>query len=335
MEDWRAFYDAARGAYRAGMEDDAIRQWKLAARLLQDAPGHEEQMMMVWGKLAPALVRRGHYEEADEIFCSIIDVSRGLHGPLSPGLAKALMDLAQLRIASGRDDEIEPVVEEALGIWESTMGAQYIEVGHCLRTLSLAQKELGKYEEAEGTLQRATAIYERYYGPHHPEVARCLSQLAVVLLLLERFEDAERVFLREFEIWKVASRGKRPDIAKSLNDVAMFYLAKGRADKATQAAKRAVSLSITCLGEDNREQARGYHTMAMCAQSEGDLEKAHELFEKSLHITERTYGEDHPKSKEIMTSLLQLMQRRKREDGNRVEPPDSGRDAELQEAEES
>ena len=110
-------------------------------------------------------------------------------GANHPDVGQSLINLSALALAQKDFAEAKRRLTRALAIYEA-LNPEREEVGHALRGLAEAHRELGEYSEAQTCAGRSLAIFEKALGPAHPEVASGLASLAEVLLAMKRPADA-------------------------------------------------------------------------------------------------------------------------------------------------
>ena len=92
-----------------------------------------------------------------------------------------VMPFTALYNVQGRYADAEPLHQQALAIWENTLGPEYPNVAASLNNLAELYNAQGRYADAEPLYQRALAIAEKRLGPKHPNVARVGKNYATLL----------------------------------------------------------------------------------------------------------------------------------------------------------
>jgi tetratricopeptide (TPR) repeat protein len=70
----------------------------------------------------------------------------------------------------GRHAEAEALQQQALAMWEQTLGPTHPAVATGLNNLAVLYRAQGRYTEAEPLYRRALQIREAALGPAHPDV---------------------------------------------------------------------------------------------------------------------------------------------------------------------
>jgi tetratricopeptide (TPR) repeat protein len=89
-------------------------------------------------------------------------------------LKKTIIEL----YGAGKFAEAVPLAQQALAIYEKTLGPHHPNVAAALNNLAELYRNQSRYAEAEPLYKRALAIWEKARGPDHPNVAAALNNLA-------------------------------------------------------------------------------------------------------------------------------------------------------------
>jgi CHAT domain-containing protein len=128
----------------------------------------------------------------------------------------------------GRDDDAEPLYQQALAIVEEALGRSHPEVATSLNNLAGLYRKQGRYADAEPLYKRSLAINEKAFGRDHPDVAVSLNNLAALYDSQGRYADAEPLYQRALAIREKALGAEHPDVAVSLDNLALLYHKQGR-----------------------------------------------------------------------------------------------------------
>ena len=85
-----------------------------------------------------------------------------------PDTAESLNNLAALYRAQGRDEDVEPLYDEALSIRRRVLGADHPDTASSLNNLAGLHYAQGRYSEAVPLYKEAVEIMERVLGVEHP-----------------------------------------------------------------------------------------------------------------------------------------------------------------------
>jgi len=73
---------------------------------------------------------------------------------------------------TGRSDEAEPMLRQAIRIHETWLGPKHPHVATALNNLALLLQATNRPQEAESMFRRAIEIYEVAFGHDHPKTQR-------------------------------------------------------------------------------------------------------------------------------------------------------------------
>ncbi len=137
------------------------------------------------------------YDEAEKIFQSAISaVSRN---PLkskksNPDYAHLLEIKASLYMEMGKYAEAEPLLKEALTVYEKKFGTRFSGYGLTKARLGALYRVQKKFTEATGNLNKAEQILGNTYGKNHPHYVEVVTELALLNWQQQNIEKADALF---------------------------------------------------------------------------------------------------------------------------------------------
>ncbi len=140
------------------------------------------------------------HEAAEEHYLRAAAMTEAAGPANDPVRAAITHNLACLYGETGRTEQAEALLGEALGIWRESFGEDHPPYAKALMNLGVLQLRSGRFRDAGRALQKAVAVAEKAYGPRHPEVGLALERYAEVLRKLRRKDDARRTARRAREI---------------------------------------------------------------------------------------------------------------------------------------
>ncbi len=260
-----------------------------AAHLLSNAGGY--------------LYERGRYSEAEPLYVRALAIYEQQLGPLHPGTATGLNNLASLYESQGKYSEAEPLYVRALAIYEQQLGPLHPGTATGLNNLASLYESQGKYSEAEPLYVRALAIYEQQLGPLHPDTATGLNNLASLYESQGKYSEAEPLYVRALAIYEQQLGPLHPDTATGLNSLAYFYKSQGKYGEAEPLYVRALAIYEKALGPLHPDTARSLNNLAGLYYAQGKYELAEPLFVHALSIRERQLGAEHPDTAQSLNNL--------------------------------
>ncbi len=213
---------------------------------------------------------------------------------------------AQYLYQRGLYEQIEPLYQRALSIWEQTLGPGHPQVASSLFGLAMHYVEQSRHEQAEPLFQRALSIWEQTLGPGHPQVAYSQHALATLYREQGKYEQAEPLFQQALYIQEQALGPEHPRIAYSLNGLAILYYEQSKYKQAESFYQRALSIWEQALGPEHPNVARAFHNLAIVYRELGKYDHAELLFQQSLSIWEQALGPEHPRIAYPLSGLADL-----------------------------
>ncbi len=183
------------------------------------------------------LEARGDVANAE---AKLLDALRHLL-PGEPNRAAALNELARVRIVRERPDDAEPLLREARGILEKTIGTVNPQYANVLNNLAAALIYQGKEEEVEGLLLQSLQIHETIFGQEHPFLSGPLTSLARFFASNGRAEEGEKLARRALGIILQVNGEEHPEVAMTLSILARTQSVQGKPE-ALETARRAIEL---------------------------------------------------------------------------------------------
>ena len=161
-----------------------------------------------------------------------------------------LYNLAALYVEQGKYEQAEQLLQskheqgellyqQALAIWEASLGREHIDVVYPLNNLANLYKAQGKHAQVEPLYQRALAIREQWeqfllrglalveqqLGLEHSDVAYVLNDLANLYKAQGKYAQAEPLYQRALAIWEKSLGPEHPDTQKARRNYASLLAA--------------------------------------------------------------------------------------------------------------
>ncbi|HTB15590.1 MAG TPA: tetratricopeptide repeat protein [Bryobacteraceae bacterium] len=228
--------------------------------------------------------------------------------------AKLMDTMGMVYCSLGLFDRATPLVENALSIRRSVLGAENPEVAESLDHSGYVAFEKGDLAGAEKSLRDAVAMQRKLLGSDRLEVTESLSNLAMVLRYKETKDansESEQHYREALATRRKLLRRDDPAIAQSLNNLAMVLYANERDYAAAEPLFReAIEMNRRLLGEEHPEVSTNLNNLALMLRDQGRYDEAEEMFRKALAIQKKVYGEEHPRIAVTYTNLASLLQRK-------------------------
>lgn len=152
----------------------------------------------------------GHLREAEKVFSEVVNLRRRA-GQQGQPLLDALMDLAQIYEASGRDSKGLALREEAVDI--RARGEQDFQLAmmfHQMAMICLASK---RPQQALHRFQQSLQLRRSLFGEKHPETAVAVRQLALAYVDLQDHARAQEALQ---EAWTLSQQSLGADHPQTL-----------------------------------------------------------------------------------------------------------------------
>lgn len=221
--------------------------------------------------------------------------------------AVCLNDLALLFQHTGRLEESERLIKQALSIDEESFGSDHPRVAARLNNLATLLLSANRPDEAEPIMKRALAIDEAAYGPEHPNVAIDLNNLGTLFQNTNRLDEAEELMKRALAIGEKVLGSNHPKIAIRLNNLAQLLSEIGRLDEADPLLTRALAIEEASFGPDHPQVAKLLNNLAQLCLATNRMDEAEPLMRRALAIEETIFGSDHPRVAKDLNNLALML----------------------------
>lgn len=194
------------------------------------------------------------------------------------GLASSLFYLGQSRHEQGGPAQAEPLLREALELWNQTPGRHSQERAGTLAALGSVLRDLGRFEEAESVLSEALSICDQFADEAVPALFHVLIANAVLSRRRGDLARAEALYRRILAMRSLSLR----DEAVGLRSLAIVLTEQGKYDQANASLERAFANCERCHPPDYHEQLVIQRIRAEILSAQGRHQEAIELFEAIL-----------------------------------------------------
>jgi tetratricopeptide (TPR) repeat protein len=222
-------------------------------------------------------------------------------------LANLLHKTATYLRERGQYNQVQPLYQRALRIYEQGLEPQHFQIIHLLRDMATFYRLQGKYEQAEPLYQEVLSSWEQTLGPQHPDLPMPLNGLAATYYEQGKYEQAEPLYRRSLQIWEQALGPVNPDLAIPLNGLAVIYYEQGKYEQAEALYRRALHIYEQTLGPMHPNKARPLTGLAALYWEQGKYEQAELLYQRALQIWEQAVGSEYS---DPITGLAALYKQR-------------------------
>ncbi|MDJ0841723.1 MAG: serine/threonine-protein kinase [Acidobacteriota bacterium] len=201
-------------------------------------------------RLGSLYIYTGQPYKAQPLFDSALRKMRENH-PGDPELAIILQDTAVFYGWQSDCVTAEPLLREALAIFEKHYGKEHFMVARSLNILGIAMSQQRKYEEAQAFYRRSQEILEKTVEKKHPEYSALLNNMAVLYQRMGLAEKAERYFLSALDATRAVYGQDHVEVGRALCNLASFYAMLNRDPEAAALFKEGVPMIADKVGPDH------------------------------------------------------------------------------------
>jgi tetratricopeptide (TPR) repeat protein/transcriptional regulator with XRE-family HTH domain len=202
--------------------------------------------------------------------------------------------------------EAEPLLKQALTIYEQTLGPEHPHVALSLSCLAALYQDQGEHRQAEPLYQRALSICEQALGPEHPDVAVNLNALALLYRQQGKYVQGESLARRALTIREQALGPEHPDVAVTLNVLALLCEHQGKYTEAELLYERALAIREQALEPEHPDVGVSLGNLALLHYFLGKYAQGEPLARRSLIISQRALGPKHPSVSADLNALAKL-----------------------------
>ncbi len=229
-----------------------------------------------------SLTADGRYSRALEKALELTRTVREKAGPQSAHYAAAISWTASIYQTLGRLTDAEPLLEEALRIYERARPAGHPDIATAINNLGFQHQASGRYEEAEQLYKRALELRERATPPDELAVADSLNNVAQVYKRLSRLSEAEPLLLRSYEIRERQLGSEHPAVAQSIQNLAALLELNNRFTDAEPMLRKMLALRQRAQRKDHPDIAAATSKLAQNLYKQQRYAEAETLFRSAL-----------------------------------------------------
>jgi len=276
------------------------------ARTLKAEPAVQAEVYHTLGSLYQKL---GHFDRADPLLRSALDIRKTVFGAEDPLVASSLISLGLLRVEQARLSEAEQLVREGL---EKTRRAS----PRGSRKLAAAMGALGNVLQARGAYAEAVPVLEESVrtlsaGPPSAELSEALGDLANTHYYLGHEEACEAFTLRGLAVDRQLFGERHPHVAVDLFNLGNIALDRGRLRQAEQYFRQSLNITRAWYGTDHPKTASSLLMLGQALDTQDRRDEAAALYKQALVIQQRAYGDEHPRIAIVLNYMGALALRRR------------------------
>jgi len=178
---------------------------------------------------------KGEFAEAESLLLSVKDIQESYHPQKDHhDVGIAYTNLGRFYTVQGKYQQAEQFFDEALRIYEETLGSDHPWTAICLSRFGFLLLKQKKYKKAEQFFQRALAISEKSLGPDNIYTATSLFNLGLLKSAQQNYTQAEEFFKRTLAIREKDLGLSHPNTREVVREYAALFRATGRGEEADQ-----------------------------------------------------------------------------------------------------
>ncbi|MFQ6052123.1 MAG: tetratricopeptide repeat protein [Candidatus Hydrothermarchaeota archaeon] len=256
-------------------------------------------------------LRLGHYEDAEKLLRSALEIFQNTLGRDHPDIAGPLTSLGILRHELGDYNEAESLYREALAIKRKLHGDENEEVLNILNNLALLIQDKGDIEAAEPLFRKILEVDRKLLGKEHLNVAIDLNNLGRLLQKKGDYESSE-LLLREAVT--ILRKKQHPWLSIGLSNLGELLNKKGDYKAAEPIFVEALSIGLKYLGDKNQDVAKLRSRYGACLIKLKRFENAEEQLLAALPVLRDSLGEQNERTQQTISYLIELYEAWSKED---------------------
>ena len=201
----------------------------------------------------------------------------------------------------GANDQAEPLLRQALALWESTASDSGLKRISVLNRLAGLLRDSNRYDEAEGLFRQALTLLHRDRAPGSPEEVTLLNNLGIALVRNQKLDEAEQVYSRAISLMEGhvqadpdAHRSWSSSMANLLGNLAHLQNSRGDVKAAVDSAQRSLAILSEQLPPGHPNLAIQNSNLAYLLASRGELGSALAHARRSVAINQVALTPGHP-----------------------------------------
>ncbi len=244
----------------------------------------------------------GRYEDALTEHRRALELAR-THVPDGAGIGAQQMTVANTLLALGRADEAREQLEQALVVYEQTLGPSHprMGLGHAnLSNVALAQ---GRLDESAEHARTALEIFGRSRPPGHADWALAYNALGTALASAGDLAASIEPFERAVTVWSESLGARHPRVGNGRSNLALACFGVGRYDDALEYGRGALAIYTETLGPEHPDVALVHATLGRTLLELERPREALEALERARTIMVGSLGPDHAQLGPILFDL--------------------------------
>lgn len=244
----------------------------------------------------------GDFDKAEQLCKQAMAMRRRL-GVENRDLAHSVMSFGMTLVQSGRFDEAEPFLTEALNTQRRLLGEDHIDIAVTLMNYGEVYYQRADYDAAERIYREQIKILRKNYDYPNHFLAIALSDLALTLHAKGQLKEAEAFHCEAIDVQDKAIGPEHMNFALNLNNYAWFLKTQGRYREAEPLCRKVYRLWASDPELTNPGSAYASQNLADILIELGQFEEAEKLHQYALRAWKIMFADQHPKTAVPLTGL--------------------------------
>jgi tetratricopeptide (TPR) repeat protein len=254
-------------------------------------------------KCALALLADGRYNESEELFVQVVDMSKSALGDEHPDTLTQMANLAVTYRNQGRWKEAKELATQVMEKRKVVLGSEDPDTLASMANVALILWNQGELEKAKSLGVQVLHTRLRVLGSENTDTLSSMANLAVTYMDLGQWNEAGKLNKEVVEKRTKVLGLEDRDTLLSMGNQARILFQQGRRKEAEDMFVQVVKVSTDVLGEEHPDTLGNMANLALVRMEQEQWEKATELAAKVMEIRKRVLGEKHP---DTLTSLDNL-----------------------------
>jgi serine/threonine protein kinase/Flp pilus assembly protein TadD len=267
--------------------DSAVSQ--LDAGAYQNQPRVEATLRAMLGRTYRSL---SEWRDAEKQWRKALELESANAGGQTPEATIALAGLGQLQVDTGRLEEAEKSLTDALALQRKVLPADHADIADTINALGLLADMRGDFKTAETRYREALKMYQANPGVG-TRVADAMTNLAGILNKLGNNREAVSLTQQALDVRRQKYGPRSFEVWNSLVNLAALKEADADVRGAVQAGRDAMAIARELFDDKNRNMTVTLTNLAHALWLTGTpqaLEEAQSLQSQALHMAEAIDG---------------------------------------------
>lgn len=271
--------------------DDDQQLHRLTDRIRKEASGPTG-----WSRLGKLLVKIGQYDQAEEIYVSLVEQATEEVDKIN-----YYQPLGLLKSYQGKYKEAILLYEKSLEIRLNNLSEDDLSLANIYDNIGSAYKGIRDYSKALTFYTKALVIKKKNLPTKHPSLAATCNNIGHMYNKIGRPAKAVDLYDTARRILEKTLPSNHPDLAASYNNLGTVYRQMKNYPKALEYIEKSLHISEAILPPNHPTLVASYNNIGKMYKSMTNYSKA--LLEKSLGILQISLPPTHIRIKKLKNTI--------------------------------